>query len=48
MKFYYFPVAPNPTRLRTYIREKGIELEEIEATRPSEGNNGHQWRRPNG
>lgn len=29
MKFYFFPVAPNPTRVRTYIREKGIELEEI-------------------
>jgi glutathione S-transferase len=29
MKLYYFPVAPNPTRVRTYIREKGIELEEF-------------------
>ncbi len=29
MKLYYFPVAPNPTRVRTYLREKGIELEEI-------------------
>ena len=30
MKFYYFPVAPNPTRVRTYIGEKGISLEMIQ------------------
>ncbi len=30
MKFYYFPVAPNPTKVRTFIREKGIEVEEIQ------------------
>jgi glutathione S-transferase len=28
MKFYYFPVAPNPTKVRTFIREKGIQVEE--------------------
>ena len=27
MKLYYFPVAPNPTRVLVYLREKGIELE---------------------
>lgn len=27
MKYYYFPIAPNPTRLRIYLAEKGIELE---------------------
>ena len=29
MKFYYFPVAPNPTRVRVFIREKGIKLDEV-------------------
>lgn len=29
MKLYYYPVAPNPTKVRTYMREKGIELEEV-------------------
>jgi glutathione S-transferase len=27
MKLYYFPIAPNPTKVRTYMAEKGIELE---------------------
>ncbi len=27
MKLYYFPVAPNPTKVRVYLAEKGIELE---------------------
>jgi len=29
MKIYTFMVAPNPTRLRVYLREKGIEIEEV-------------------
>jgi glutathione S-transferase len=29
MKLYYFPYAPNPTKVRTYIAEKGIEIEQI-------------------
>ena len=29
MKLYYFPIAPNPTRVRLFIREKGIEIEEV-------------------
>lgn len=29
MKLYYFPVAPNPTKVRVFLREKGIELEEV-------------------
>jgi len=29
MKLYYFPVAPNPTRVRIYLAEKGIEVERI-------------------
>ena len=50
MKFYYFPVAPNPTRVRTYIREKGIELEEIEVSlREGEQNSPeHLARNPRG
>ncbi|MDX1736310.1 MAG: glutathione S-transferase family protein [Halioglobus sp.] len=28
MKLYYFPIAPNPTRVIVYLREKGIGLEE--------------------
>ncbi len=26
MKLYYFPVAPNPTKVRIYLAEKGIDL----------------------
>jgi len=29
VKLYYFPVAPNPTRVRTYLAEKGIEIESV-------------------
>ena len=28
MKLYYFPVAPNPTKVRIYLAEKGIEIEQ--------------------
>ena len=27
MKLYYFPVAPNPTKVRVYLAEKGLQLE---------------------
>ena len=27
MKLYYFPFAPNPTKVRVYLAEKGIEIE---------------------
>ncbi|MEM7409464.1 MAG: glutathione S-transferase family protein [Myxococcota bacterium] len=27
MKLYFFPIAPNPTKVRTYLAEKGIEIE---------------------
>lgn len=30
MKLYYFPIAPNPTKVRIYLAEKGIELEQVE------------------
>lgn len=29
MKLYYFPVAPNPTKVRLYLAEKGIALETV-------------------
>ena len=29
MKLYYFPVAPNPTRVRIYLAEKGTEVEQV-------------------
>ena len=29
MKLYFFPIAPNPTRVLVYIREKGICLDEV-------------------
>lgn len=27
MRLFYFPVAPNPTKVRVYLAEKGVELE---------------------
>jgi glutathione S-transferase len=33
LKFYFSPVAPNPTRVRTYLREKGLI---DSATRPDQ------------
>jgi len=29
MRIYLFPVAPNPTRVRIYLAEKGLELEQV-------------------
>lgn len=29
MKLYYFPIAPNPTKVLVYLAEKGIELEKV-------------------
>jgi len=29
MKLYFFPIAPNPTRVRIYLAEKGIEIEQV-------------------
>jgi glutathione S-transferase len=34
VKLYYFPVAPNPTRVRTYLAEKGIEIESVLVSLP--------------
>jgi len=28
VKLYYFPIAPNPTKVRIYLAEKGIEIEQ--------------------
>jgi|TARA_B100000315_G_scaffold112565_3_gene103145 glutathione S-transferase len=29
MKLYYFPIAPNPTKVRVYLAEKGIQVDEV-------------------
>jgi glutathione S-transferase len=29
MKLYYFPIAPNPTKVRIYLAEKDIEIEQV-------------------
>ncbi len=29
MRLYYFPIAPNPTKVRIYLAEKGIEIEQV-------------------
>jgi len=29
MKLYYSPMAPNPTKVRIYLGEKGLELEQV-------------------
>jgi glutathione S-transferase len=34
MKLYYFPVAPNPTKVRVYLAEKGIEVEQVRVDLP--------------
>jgi len=37
MKLYYFPIAPNPTRVRIYLGEKGIDDLEMELVSLIEG-----------
>jgi len=27
MRLYYFPIAPNPTKARIYLAERGIEID---------------------
>lgn len=34
MKLYCFPVAPNPTKVRVYLAEKGIEIDEVRVSLP--------------
>jgi glutathione S-transferase len=29
LKLYHFPIAPNPTKVRIYLAEKGIEIEQV-------------------
>ncbi|MFT4799747.1 MAG: glutathione S-transferase [Candidatus Azotimanducaceae bacterium] len=51
MKFYYFAVAPNPTRVRTYIREKDIddiEMVPIELGKGEHRSEAHLKRNPAG
>ncbi len=37
MKLYYFPIAPNPTRVRIYMGEKGIDDVDMELVSLMEG-----------
>jgi glutathione S-transferase len=30
VKLYVFPIAPNPTKLRSYVAEKGIAIEQVQ------------------
>ena len=50
MKLYYFPVAPNPTRVLVYVREKGISIDmELVNLREGEQNSPeHLARNPQG
>ena len=34
LKLHYFPVAPNPTKVRVYLAEKGIEIEQVRVNLP--------------
>lgn len=50
MKLYTFPIAPNPTRVRTYLREKDIVIEEVvvDLTRGEQHSEAHLKRSPLG
>jgi glutathione S-transferase len=34
VKAYIFPIAPNPTKLRVYLAEKGLEIEQVTVNLP--------------
>jgi glutathione S-transferase len=51
MKLYYFPIAPNPTRVRIYLGEKGIhdlEMELVSLTEGQQKSDVHRRRNPLG
>ena len=50
MKLYYFPIAPNPTKVLVYLAEKGIELEmvRVDLTRGEQQAPEHLARNPAG
>jgi len=51
VKLYYFPIAPNPTRVRIYLGEKGIDDLEMELVSLIEGqqnSEAHRRRSPLG
>ena len=50
MKLYYFPIAPNPTKVLVYLAEKGIELEmvRVDLTRGEQRTPEHRARNPSG
>ena len=50
LKLYTFPIAPNPTKLRVYLAEKGIEIEQVTVDLPKGEQRGaeHRARNPLG
>jgi glutathione S-transferase len=44
VKLYYFPIAPNPTRVRIYLGEKRIDDLEMELVSLIEGQPGRSVR----
>jgi glutathione S-transferase len=50
MKLYYFPVAPNPTRVLVFVREKGIDIdtEFVDLRKGEQTSDEHLARNPQG
>jgi len=50
VKLYYFPIAPNPTKVRVYIAEKGVELElaQVDLAKGEQRSVEHLARNPHG
>lgn len=50
MKLYYFPIAPNPTKILIFLREKGIdiELELVDLRKGEQRGEAHLARNPAG
>lgn len=50
MKLYYFPIAPNPTKVLIYVREKGLEIDMqlVDLRRGEHKSSEHLARNPRG
>jgi glutathione S-transferase len=50
VKLYTFPIAPNPTRVRIYLAEKGLALEQVTVNLPrgEQRSDAHRARNPLG
>ena len=48
MKLYYFPVAPNPTKVLFYLKEKNIDidLQQVDLLQCEQKRAEHQARNP--